>query len=212
MKVRLYTLPASHPGMTAKRMLEHKGIPYTRVDLLPGLSSYIVRALRFHEGTVPAMVIDGRRVQGSRTIAQELERLKPEPPLFPADADQRAAVRRGRALGRRGAPGHRPQDHALGGRPGPGGARSAIWRKRGSACPTASRRRPADRSSPSRSASTTRPKRTRAPRWRSSRRSCSGSTTEIAAGTIGGEELNAADYQVAASMRLACSRARTCGR
>ncbi|HEX3242313.1 MAG TPA: glutathione S-transferase N-terminal domain-containing protein [Solirubrobacterales bacterium] len=92
MKVRLYTLPASHPGMTAKRMLEHKGISYTRVDMLPGLSRYIVRALRFNEGTVPAMVIDGRRVQGSRTIAQELERLKPEPPLFPADADQRAAV------------------------------------------------------------------------------------------------------------------------
>jgi glutathione S-transferase len=92
MNVRLYTLPASHPGMAAKRMLEHKGIAYTRVDMLPGLSRYIVRALRFDAGTVPAMVIDGRRVQGSRTIAQELERLQPEPPLFPADPQQREAV------------------------------------------------------------------------------------------------------------------------
>ena len=67
MKVRLYTLPASHPGMAAKRMLEHKGISYTRVDMLPGLSRYIVRALRFDAGTVPAMVIDGRERWACRT-------------------------------------------------------------------------------------------------------------------------------------------------
>lgn len=92
MKVRLYTLPASHPGMTAQRLLAHKEIPFSRVDLLPGLSRLSLRLLRFPGNTVPAMVVDGRRVQGSRTIAQELERLKPEPPLFPADADRRAAV------------------------------------------------------------------------------------------------------------------------
>ncbi len=92
MKVRLYTVPASHPGMAAQRMLAHKGIPYTRVDLLPGVSRYALRALRFPEGTVPAMVIDGRRLQRSRTIAQELDRLQPEPPLFPADLKQRDAV------------------------------------------------------------------------------------------------------------------------
>jgi len=91
-KVRLYTLPASHPGMAAKRMLEHKGIPYSRVDLLPGLSRYLLRGLRFREGTVPAMVIDGRRVQTSRAIAQELDRLQPDPPLFPDDPKQRDAV------------------------------------------------------------------------------------------------------------------------
>jgi len=91
-KVRLYTLPASHPGMTAKRLLEYKDIPFQRVDLLPGISRTLLRAMRFEAGTVPAMVIDGRKVQGSRTIAQELDSLQPDPPLFPADADQRAAV------------------------------------------------------------------------------------------------------------------------
>ena len=73
-------------------MLTYKGIPFRRVDLLPGVSRYIVRALGFPEGTVPAIVIDGRKVQLSRTIAQELDRLVPEPPLFPADPEQRAAV------------------------------------------------------------------------------------------------------------------------
>lgn len=92
MKVRLYTLPASHPAMTAQMLLAHKGIPYSRVDLLPGLSRAALRGLGFPRRTVPAMVIDGRKVQGSRTIAQELDRLQPEPPLFPADADRRAAV------------------------------------------------------------------------------------------------------------------------
>ena len=38
------------------------------------------------------MNIDGVKTQGSRQIARELERLQPEPPLFPADAEKRAAV------------------------------------------------------------------------------------------------------------------------
>ena len=38
------------------------------------------------------MNVDGKKTQGSREIARELERLQPEPPLFPADAEKRAAV------------------------------------------------------------------------------------------------------------------------
>jgi glutathione S-transferase len=78
--------------MTAQGLLAHKGIQFTRVDLLPGLSRTALAALRFPERTVPAMVIDGRKVQGSRTIAQELDRLQPDPPLFPTDAAGRDAV------------------------------------------------------------------------------------------------------------------------
>jgi len=43
-------------------------------------------------GFPPAIKIDGRRIQGSREIARELDRIEPEPPLFPADPDRRAAV------------------------------------------------------------------------------------------------------------------------
>lgn len=92
MNARLYVIPASHPSITAQLMLEHKGIPYKRTDLLPVISKGVLRAVGFSGVTVPALKIDGQKVQGSRPIARELERLRPDPPLFPADPEQRAAV------------------------------------------------------------------------------------------------------------------------
>src|SRR3954454_12787221 len=73
-------------------MLAHKGIPYTRRDLLPVASRGLTRVLGFKGNRVPALKIDGRRVQGSHDVARELEAVKPEPPLFPADPQARAAV------------------------------------------------------------------------------------------------------------------------
>jgi glutathione S-transferase len=92
MKARLFTIPASHPGWTARLVLELKGIEYSRVDLVAIISKPILRAAGFPRVTVPALRIDGTKVQGSREIARELDRLVPEPPLFPADADARAKV------------------------------------------------------------------------------------------------------------------------
>jgi glutathione S-transferase len=91
-KVTLYTLPGSHPGAMAMLMLKYKGIPFKRRDLVAVFSKGIVRALGYPRNTVPAMNVDGVKTQGSREIARELERLRPEPPLFPADAEKRAAV------------------------------------------------------------------------------------------------------------------------
>ena len=99
MDVRLYVIPASHPSAAAKLMLEHKGIPYQRTDLLPGIHKGVVRALRFPGDTVPAIKIDGRRVQGSRAIARELDRIQPEPPLFPSDPGQRTEVEEAERFG-----------------------------------------------------------------------------------------------------------------
>lgn len=92
MDARLFVIPASHPAMAARLMLEQKGIAYKRTDLLPVISKLALRAVGFPGTTVPALKIDGGKVQGSRQIARELERLRPEPPLFPADPEQRAAV------------------------------------------------------------------------------------------------------------------------
>ena len=92
MAARLYVIPASHPSIAAQLMLEHKGIGYKRTDLLPVISKGVLRGLGFPRQTVPALKIDGSKVQGSRQIARELERLRPEPPLFPSDPEQRAAV------------------------------------------------------------------------------------------------------------------------
>lgn len=99
MEARLYVIPASHPSIAAELMLKHKGVPYKRTDLMPVISKGALRALGFPRNTVPAIKIDGRRVQGSREIARELERLRPEPALFPADADKRAAVEEAERFG-----------------------------------------------------------------------------------------------------------------
>ena len=92
MDARLYVIPGSHPSMTARLMLEAKGIPYKRIDLMPVISKGVLRALRFGETTVPALRIDSRRIQGSREIARELDRIQPDLPLFPSDPERRAEV------------------------------------------------------------------------------------------------------------------------
>jgi glutathione S-transferase len=96
---RLYVIPASHPSIAVQLMLEHTGIAYKRTDLLPVISKAALRVLGFPGVTVPALKIDGSRVQGSRQITRELERLRPEPALFPADAEQRAAVEEAERFG-----------------------------------------------------------------------------------------------------------------
>lgn len=80
-------------------MLEHKGIDYKRTDLLPVISKGVLKAVGFSGVTVPALKIDGDKVQGSRQIARELERLRPTPPLFPSDPTQRAAVEEAERFG-----------------------------------------------------------------------------------------------------------------
>lgn len=99
MNVRLYTIPGSHPGVAAQLMLRYKGIEFKRTDLFPVISKLVVRGLGFPRKTVPAMKIDGERVQGSREVARELERLRPEPALFPSDPEKRAAVEEAERFG-----------------------------------------------------------------------------------------------------------------
>ena len=99
MKARLYVIPASHPAASAELMLRHKGIPFKRTDLMPVVSKGVLRGLGFSRNTVPAIKIDGEKVQGSREIARELERLRPEPPLFPTDQARRAAVEEAERFG-----------------------------------------------------------------------------------------------------------------
>jgi glutathione S-transferase len=99
MDARLYVIPASHPSIAAELMLTHKGIAYRRTDLLPVISKGVLRAVGFPGVTVPALKLDGRKVQGSREIARELDRQKPEPPLLPADPEERQAVEEAERFG-----------------------------------------------------------------------------------------------------------------
>lgn len=90
MKIRLYGLPGSHPTMAVGAMLKHKDLGFKRVDLVPFLARAIVRrGMGMRQNSVPVLVIDGRRIQGSREIARELDRLRPDPPLFPTDTERR---------------------------------------------------------------------------------------------------------------------------
>jgi glutathione S-transferase len=91
-KATLFAVPASHPSLAAELMLRAKGIDYRRVDLVAVVHRGVLRALGFKGITVPALRIDGRRVQGTRAIAEALEQLRPDPPLFPSDPDERRAV------------------------------------------------------------------------------------------------------------------------
>jgi glutathione S-transferase len=99
MATRLYVIPGSHPSAAAALMLEHKGIAFKRTDLMPVVSKGVLRMVGFPGITVPALKIDGDKVQGSRQIARELERLRPEPPLFPTDPEQRAKVEEAERFG-----------------------------------------------------------------------------------------------------------------
>jgi len=73
-------------------MLELKRLPFEEVNVLPGMQRVHLRLARFRGGTVPAIRLNGQRVQGSRQIARALDKLEPEPALFPADPAQRRAV------------------------------------------------------------------------------------------------------------------------
>jgi len=97
--VRLYTIPGSHPGIAVQAMLKAKGIAFKRTDLFPVMQKLVVRSMGFPKQTVPAVKIDGRKIQGSREIARELDRIEPEPALFPADPEQRRAVEEAERFG-----------------------------------------------------------------------------------------------------------------
>lgn len=73
-------------------MLELKGADFTLVNVLPLNQRIHLRLAGFRGGTVPALKLNGRRVQGSREIARVLDDLWPEPPLVPRDPDLRARV------------------------------------------------------------------------------------------------------------------------
>ncbi len=91
-RATLYVIPGSHPAIAAAKMLEHKGIDYKRRDLMPVVSRGVLKLMRFPGITIPSLRIEGRKITGSREISQALDQIQPEPPLFPADPAQRAAV------------------------------------------------------------------------------------------------------------------------
>jgi glutathione S-transferase len=98
---KLYWFPLSHPAQAAHKALQLKGIEFESVNVMPGMQRIHLRLVGFRDGTVPALKLDGRRVQGSRQISRALEQLVPEPPLFPHDPALRTRVDDAEAWGER---------------------------------------------------------------------------------------------------------------
>ena len=92
MEATIYSMKISHPARAAELMLEHKGIRAERVEIPPASQRVLMRRHGFKGGTVPGLRLDGRRVQGTRQIARALEEAQPEPPLFPGAQAARDAV------------------------------------------------------------------------------------------------------------------------
>jgi glutathione S-transferase len=98
---KLYSLSLSHPSQAARLMLERKGIEHEIKDLLPGFHPLQLRLAGFRGGTVPALRIDGRRIQGSLEISRALDEFQAEPPLFPAEPERRRAAEEAERWGER---------------------------------------------------------------------------------------------------------------
>jgi glutathione S-transferase len=91
MRMRLYVVHGSHPCAAVEKAMSIKGLSYDVTEWPPPLHAPMQFVL-FGARTVPALKLNGEKVSGSRAIMRRLDRLTPEPPLYPADATARARV------------------------------------------------------------------------------------------------------------------------
>jgi glutathione S-transferase len=101
MRATLYGIPMSHPVITARLALARKGVTYDERTLLAGAHPVLLAVAGFRPTTVPALRLDGQRAQGSLAITRALDAAIPDPPLFPRDPGARAAVEEAEAWGER---------------------------------------------------------------------------------------------------------------
>ncbi len=80
----LHVTPPSHPCMTVRAALGRKGLEYETVELMPGAHvEEMEKVFGAGRKTVPGLLIDGEPVHGSVSILERIERLAPEPALYP---------------------------------------------------------------------------------------------------------------------------------
>jgi len=89
-KPTLIQLDISHYSEKIRWALDHKQVPHVRRSPLPGSHMPIAFVLTRGESiTLPLLMMDGRAIADSTAIIAALEERYPEPPLYPADPEQR---------------------------------------------------------------------------------------------------------------------------
>ena len=78
----------SHYNEKVRWALDYKRWPHKRQTLIPGFHIPVARWLS-GRNQLPILKVDGRVLAGSAHILEEIERLHPDPPLFPADLQMR---------------------------------------------------------------------------------------------------------------------------
>jgi glutathione S-transferase len=113
-RLTLYVILGSHAARSAMLMLAHKRLAHRLVTLPTGLHPLGLRLAGFapnagsfrsvdgafpdtlvaadRMGTVPALRAGSERIKRNHEIARYLDRLRPDPPLLPADPGLRAEV------------------------------------------------------------------------------------------------------------------------
>ena len=110
---KLYVIPGSHACRSAMLMLDHKRVPYKRIDFVTLMHPIGARLHGFDAGgqtrraggrrtlglrlgdrlgTVPGLAAGEERISTNHGIARFLDERHPDPPLFPADPRRRTAV------------------------------------------------------------------------------------------------------------------------
>jgi len=85
----LHQVRFSHFNEKGRWALDYKGFPHRRRSYQPGLHALSSRRLG-GGGKMPILQFDDRTVPDSAAIVAELERIAPDPPLYPADEAERA--------------------------------------------------------------------------------------------------------------------------
>jgi glutathione S-transferase len=88
--VRIWRIPFSTNVERVALALGHKGLTADWVDVDPADRSEVERLSG--QPLVPVLELDGRLIADSTAIIEELERLQPDPPLYPGERARLAEV------------------------------------------------------------------------------------------------------------------------
>ena len=85
----LWHIKVSNFNEKVRWALDYKGIRHIRRDPLPGAHMLVALVLTRRVATFPVLELDGRAIGDTTRIIAALEQRFPDPPLYPAEPDQR---------------------------------------------------------------------------------------------------------------------------